>query len=75
MFVEHQSTSGTKIRNPDACARAVLLNYSDSESTVRIVIIRNLDACYCRVLLPGYDQVCMSACTNKDSSTFIIYRL
>jgi hypothetical protein len=27
MFVEHQSTSGTKIYNPDARTRAVLLDF------------------------------------------------
>jgi hypothetical protein len=41
MFVEHQSTSGTKIHNPGACTRAVLLSYLDTEITVAIVIIRN----------------------------------
>ena len=40
MFVEHQSTSGTKIHNPDACARAVLLNYTCTEITGGVVIIR-----------------------------------
>ena len=28
MFVEHQSTSGTKIHSPDARARAVPLDFS-----------------------------------------------
>ena len=44
MFVEHQSTSGTKIYNPGACARGLPLNYSGTENTVAIVIIRNYDA-------------------------------
>jgi len=46
MFVEHQSTSGTKIYNMDACARALPLNYAGTEITVVMVIIRNCHAFY-----------------------------
>ena len=41
MFVEHQSTSGTKIHNTNAPTRALLLNYGDTEITAVIVTIRN----------------------------------
>jgi len=41
MFVEHQSTSETKIHNLAAHTRALLLNYAITEITVVIVIIRN----------------------------------
>ena len=41
MFVEHQSTSGTKIHNPDARARAVLLDYICTEITGKVVRIRS----------------------------------
>ncbi len=41
MFVEHQSTSGTKIHPMDSSTRAVLLNYAYTEITVGVVIIRD----------------------------------
>jgi hypothetical protein len=44
MFVEHHSTSGTKIYNRDACGRAVLRNYGDTGITVAMVIIRTYNA-------------------------------
>jgi len=37
MFSEHQSTSDTKIGNPQACTRAVLLNLSSAVFTGRMV--------------------------------------
>jgi len=40
MFVEHQSTSGTKIYHLMPCTRAVLLNYTSSEITVQVVKLR-----------------------------------
>lgn len=40
MFVDHQSTSGTKIHNLNACTRAVVPNYVSTEITELIVIVR-----------------------------------
>jgi hypothetical protein len=38
--IEHQSTSGTKVHKPDACARAVLLNFTRTVFTGSIVYKR-----------------------------------
>jgi len=37
MFVEHQSTSDTKIHSPNACARGVLLDFPSAVFTGWIV--------------------------------------